>query len=58
MVRALARGIGVCTTILDGILLARAVCNHSINCRSALVLDRKPPARSPENRSADPCVGV
>ncbi|MDQ3893886.1 MAG: pyridoxamine 5'-phosphate oxidase family protein [Actinomycetota bacterium] len=40
MLRALADGVAVCVTatILDGLVLARAVYNHSMNYRSALVL--------------------
>ena len=42
MLRALAGGIDVCVTVtlLDGIVLARSVYNHSLNYRSAVVLGR------------------
>ena len=42
MLRELARGIEVCVTatLLDGIVLARSVYNHSLNYRSALILGR------------------
>src|SRR5262249_52091255 len=40
MLRTLSEGIDVCVTVtlLDGIVLARSVYNHSMNYRSALVL--------------------
>jgi nitroimidazol reductase NimA-like FMN-containing flavoprotein (pyridoxamine 5'-phosphate oxidase superfamily) len=42
MVRTLAEGVDVCVTatLLDGLVLARAVINHSMNYRSAVVLGR------------------
>jgi nitroimidazol reductase NimA-like FMN-containing flavoprotein (pyridoxamine 5'-phosphate oxidase superfamily) len=42
MLRELGGGIDVCVTVtlLDGIVLARAVYNHSLNYRSAVVLGR------------------
>ena len=45
MLRGLAKGIDVCVTatLLDGIVLARSVYNHSLNYRSAVVLGRARP---------------
>jgi len=42
MLRTLAEGVDVCVTatLLDGIVLARSVYNHSMNYRSAVVLGR------------------
>jgi nitroimidazol reductase NimA-like FMN-containing flavoprotein (pyridoxamine 5'-phosphate oxidase superfamily) len=42
MLRTLAEGVDVCVTatLLDGLVLARSVYNHSMNYRSALVLGR------------------
>jgi len=42
MLRTLADGVDVCVTatLLDGIVLARSVYNHSMNYRSAVVLGR------------------
>jgi nitroimidazol reductase NimA-like FMN-containing flavoprotein (pyridoxamine 5'-phosphate oxidase superfamily) len=42
MLRELAGGVDVCVTatLLDGVVLARAVYNHSLNYRSAVVLGR------------------
>lgn len=50
MLRDLADGIDVCVTatLLDGVVLARSVYNHSLNYRSAVVLGR---ARPVEGRS-------
>jgi uncharacterized protein len=45
MLRKLAGGIDVCVTatLLDGLVLARAVYNHSLNYRSAVVFGRARP---------------
>ena len=45
MLRELGGGIDVCVTatLLDGVVLARAVYNHSLNYRSAVVLGRARP---------------
>jgi len=42
MLRTLAEGVDVCVTatLLDGIVLARSVYNHSMNYRSVVVLGR------------------
>ncbi len=42
MLRTLAKGVDVCVTatLLDGIVLARSVYNHSMNYRSVVVLGR------------------
>jgi nitroimidazol reductase NimA-like FMN-containing flavoprotein (pyridoxamine 5'-phosphate oxidase superfamily) len=42
MLRTLAEGVDVCVTatLLDGLVLARSVYNHSMNYRSAVVLGR------------------
>jgi nitroimidazol reductase NimA-like FMN-containing flavoprotein (pyridoxamine 5'-phosphate oxidase superfamily) len=42
MLRTLVEGVDVCVTatLLDGLVLARAVINHSMNYRSAVVLGR------------------
>src|SRR5690348_7585894 len=42
MVRSIGRGIPVCVTatIVDGLVLARSVFDHSINYRSAVVIGR------------------
>jgi len=49
MLRTLAGGVDVCVTVtlLDGLVLARSVYNHSMNYRSAVVLGR---ARAIEGR--------
>src|SRR5215210_2372409 len=50
MLRRVGEGIDVCVTVtlLDGLVLARAVYNHSLNYRSAVVLGR---ARAIEERA-------
>jgi nitroimidazol reductase NimA-like FMN-containing flavoprotein (pyridoxamine 5'-phosphate oxidase superfamily) len=50
MLRHLAGGVDVCVTatLLDGLVLARSVYNHSLNYRSAVVLGR---ARTIEDRN-------
>ena len=54
LVRTLANGVDVCVTatLLDGIVLARSVYNHSMNYRSAVVLGRARPVVDPEEKLA------
>ena len=54
MLRQLDSGIDVCVTatLLDGIVLARAVYNHSLNYRSAVVLGHARPVRGREEKLA------
>jgi uncharacterized protein len=54
LVRALAEGVdvSVTATLLDGIVLARSVYNHSMNYRSAVVLGRARPVVDPDEKLA------
>jgi nitroimidazol reductase NimA-like FMN-containing flavoprotein (pyridoxamine 5'-phosphate oxidase superfamily) len=54
LVRTLADGVDVCVTatLLDGIVLARSVYNHSMNYRSAVVLGRARPVVDPDEKLA------
>jgi nitroimidazol reductase NimA-like FMN-containing flavoprotein (pyridoxamine 5'-phosphate oxidase superfamily) len=54
MLRTLRDGVDVCVTatLLDGIVLARSVYNHSMNYRSAVVLGRARPVTGRENKLA------
>jgi nitroimidazol reductase NimA-like FMN-containing flavoprotein (pyridoxamine 5'-phosphate oxidase superfamily) len=54
LVRKLAEGVDVCVTatLLDGIVLARSVYNHSMNYRSAVVLGRARAVVDPEEKLA------
>jgi uncharacterized protein len=54
MLRTLAGGIDVCVTvtILDGLVLARSVYNHSMNYRSVLVLGTARPVDEREEKLA------
>jgi nitroimidazol reductase NimA-like FMN-containing flavoprotein (pyridoxamine 5'-phosphate oxidase superfamily) len=54
MLRGLGDGIDVCVTatLLDGIVLARSVYNHSMNYRSAVVLGRARPVEEAEAKLA------
>jgi nitroimidazol reductase NimA-like FMN-containing flavoprotein (pyridoxamine 5'-phosphate oxidase superfamily) len=54
LVRRLAEGVDVCVTatLLDGIVLARSVYNHSMNYRSAVVLGRARTVVDPEEKLA------
>jgi uncharacterized protein len=54
MLRALASGVEICVTatVLDGVVLARAVFNHSLNYRSAVVLGRARPVEAREEKLA------
>jgi nitroimidazol reductase NimA-like FMN-containing flavoprotein (pyridoxamine 5'-phosphate oxidase superfamily) len=54
MLRELGTGIDVCVTatLLDGLVLARAVYNHSMNYRSAIVFGRARPIDDPEAKLA------
>ena len=49
MLRELGRGLDICVTatLLDGIVLARSVYNHSLNYRSAIVLGPARPVDDP-----------
>src|SRR5262245_30831705 len=52
MLRSVKRGIDVCVTVtlLDGLVLARSVYNHSMNYRSAVVLGRAREVTDPEDK--------
>jgi nitroimidazol reductase NimA-like FMN-containing flavoprotein (pyridoxamine 5'-phosphate oxidase superfamily) len=54
MLRTLAEGIDICVTatLLDGLVLARSVYNHSMNYRSAVVLGRARAVEGGEKLSA------
>jgi uncharacterized protein len=54
MLRELAGGIDVCVTVtlLDGIVLARSVYNHSLNYRSVVVLGRARRLDDPDEKLA------
>ena len=54
MLRELAGGVDLCvtTTLLDGIVAARSVYNHSLNYRSAVVLGRARPVEGREEKIA------
>jgi len=54
MLRTLGEGVDVCVTVtlLDGIVLARSVYNHSMNYRSAVVLGRARPLEGDEKLAA------
>jgi nitroimidazol reductase NimA-like FMN-containing flavoprotein (pyridoxamine 5'-phosphate oxidase superfamily) len=54
LVRTLADGVDVCVTatLLDGIVLARSVYNHSMNYRSAVVLGRARAVVDPDEKLA------
>jgi nitroimidazol reductase NimA-like FMN-containing flavoprotein (pyridoxamine 5'-phosphate oxidase superfamily) len=52
MLRNLAQGVDVCVTVtlLDGLVLARSVYNHSMNYRSVVVLGRALEVTEPEEK--------
>jgi len=52
MLRSVKGGIDVCVTVtlLDGLVLARSVYNHSMNYRSAVVLGRAREVTDPEDK--------
>jgi nitroimidazol reductase NimA-like FMN-containing flavoprotein (pyridoxamine 5'-phosphate oxidase superfamily) len=54
MLRTLAEGVDVCVTatLLDGLVLARSVYNHSMNYRSAVVLGRARAVTDPDEKLA------
>jgi uncharacterized protein len=54
MLRELGRGLDICVTatLLDGIVLARSVYNHSLNYRSAIVLGRARLVDDPKEKLA------
>jgi nitroimidazol reductase NimA-like FMN-containing flavoprotein (pyridoxamine 5'-phosphate oxidase superfamily) len=54
MLRTLGEGVDVCVTatLLDGLVLARSVYNHSMNYRSAVVLGRARAVTDPEEKLA------
>lgn len=54
MLRDLAAGLDVCVTatLVDGIVLARSVFNHSLNYRSVVVLGRARPVEEREEKLA------
>jgi nitroimidazol reductase NimA-like FMN-containing flavoprotein (pyridoxamine 5'-phosphate oxidase superfamily) len=54
MLRELSTGVDVCVTatLLDGLVLARSVYNHSMNYRSAIVFGRARPVEEHERKLA------
>jgi len=52
MLRNLDQGIAVCVTVtlLDGLVLARSIFNHSMNYRSVVVLGTAVPVENPEEK--------
>jgi uncharacterized protein len=54
MLRTLSQGVDVCVTatLLDGLVLARSVYNHSMNYRSAIVLGRARVVHETEEKRA------
>src|ERR1700741_1384243 len=54
MLRQLKDGVGVCVTVtlLDGLVLARSVFNHSINYRSVVILGKATLVDDPEEKLA------
>ena len=52
MLRALGEGVAACLTVtlIDGLVLARSVYNHSVNYRSAVVLGVARPVDDPEEK--------
>jgi uncharacterized protein len=54
MLRTLAQGIEVCVTVtlIDGLVLARSVFNHSINYRSVVVFGHASPIDDPDEKLA------
>jgi len=54
MLRRLKDGVPVCITVtlLDGLVLARSVFNHSMNYRSVMILGKAVPVDDPEEKRA------
>jgi nitroimidazol reductase NimA-like FMN-containing flavoprotein (pyridoxamine 5'-phosphate oxidase superfamily) len=54
MLRCLREGISVCVTVtlLDGLVVARSVFNHSMNYRSVIALGKAAPVDAPEEKLA------
>jgi nitroimidazol reductase NimA-like FMN-containing flavoprotein (pyridoxamine 5'-phosphate oxidase superfamily) len=54
MLRGMKQGIPVCVTVtlVDGLVLARSVFNHSMNYRSVVVLGTAEPVEDPEEKIA------
>lgn len=54
MLRQMKEGVPVCVTVtlLDGLVLARSVFNHSMNYRSVVVLGKATPVDDPEEKLA------
>lgn len=52
--RALEDGLPACLTVtlLDGLVLARSVANHSVNYRSVMLLGRARPVEDPQEKTA------
>jgi uncharacterized protein len=52
MLRQMKDGVPVCVTVtlLDGLVLARSVFNHSMNYRSVMVLGKATPVEDPEEK--------
>lgn len=54
MLKQMKDGVAVCVTVtlLDGLVLARSVFNHSMNYRSVVILGRAVPVEDPEEKIA------
>lgn len=54
MLRQMKEGVGVCVTVtlLDGLVLARSVFNHSMNYRSVMILGKATLVEDPEEKLA------
>lgn len=52
MLRRLSQGLDVCVTVtlLDGLVLARSIFNHSMNYRSVVALGKASPVDAPEEK--------
>ena len=54
MLRGMKEGMPVCVTVtlIDGLVLARSIFNHSINYRSVVILGKATPVEDPEQKLA------
>lgn len=54
MLRGMKEGMPVCVTVtlIDGLVLARSIFNHSINYRSVVILGKATPIEAPEQKLA------
>lgn len=54
MLRGMKEGMPVCVTVtlIDGLVLARSIFNHSINYRSVVILGKATPIEDPEQKLA------